>query len=276
MVFDGRRVWRILRVILIGAVAALALLSWWCMRAAGLPPGTLTSDSRVEIVRATDSINFRPRPDDPARTGLIFFPNVLVAPEAYAPMARRLAEAGHHVVIIRLPFRLAPTHRYQSMVFETARGTLTAPARPWVIGGHSRGGKFAAEFVLEQPPAAVAGLALIGTTHPRDRDLSKLPLCVPVLRISGTRDGIANPSEILAFRHNVPGHTGYMEIEGGNNAQFAYYRFHPFDRTATIDRETQQRRLLDGLLMILRQRYIGSGGAQPGSYRPPCPGQPAR
>lgn len=276
MPLDRRRVWRIVRVIVIGAVLALALVSWWGMRAAGLPPGTFASDAGVEIVRATDTIDFRPRPDDPARAGLIFFPNILVAPEAYAPMARRLAELGHHVVIIKLPFRLAPTHAYHRMVFETARGTLTATPRPWVIAGHSRGGKFAAEFVLEQPPASVAGLALIGTTHPRDRNLSGLPACLPVLRISGTRDGIAPPSGIEAFRGNVPAHTRSVVIEGGNNAQFAYYRFQPLDRSATIDRASQQQKLIEALLTILRPQPAPADQSQPGRFGFPCAAEPVR
>jgi pimeloyl-ACP methyl ester carboxylesterase len=275
MPLDRRRVWRLVRILVLALVAGAVFGAWYGMRASGLPPGTFTSDARVEIVRATDTIDFRPRPDDPSRAGLIFFPNILVAPEAYAPMARRLAELGHHVVIVRLPFRLAPTHAYHRMVFETARGTLTAPPRPWVIAGHSRGGKFAAEFVSEQQPASIAGLALIGTTHPRDRDLSGLPLCVPVLRISGTRDGIAPRSEVMAFRRNLPGHTGYLDIEGANNGQFAYYRFQPFDQRASIDRETQQQKLVEGLLMILRQQWMNATESQPGGSRPPCPGQPA-
>lgn len=237
---------------------------WWGFNAKDLPDGVLVSDARVEIVRAQDTINFRPRPDDPAFPGLIFFPGGLVEPEAYAPMARRLAERGHHVVIVRLPFRMAPTHAYHRLVFETARETLTSPPRPWVIGGHSKGGKLAAEFVSEQRPSQIAGLVLIGTTHPRDHDLSKLPLCVPVLRILGTRDGIASPEDAMKNRAMLPPHAGTLEIEGGNHTQFGYYRFQLMDRRPTIDRETQQQQMLDGILMVLRPHYVGGA-------RPPCP-----
>ena len=260
MAVNRRRVWRIIGVILVGGMVAAALVSWWGMRAAGLPETTFISDTRVEIVRGSESIDFRPRPDDLARAGLIFFPNILVAPEAYAPMARRLAELGHHVVIIRLPFRLAPTHAYHEMVFETARGTLTAAPRPWVIAGHSRGGKFAAEFVAEQPPAAVAGLALVGTTHPREIDLSALPPCVPVLKVSASRDGVARESESARFRHNLPPHTRFISIEGGNHTQFGSYRYQLLDKGASIDRETQQRQLIEALLSVLR-RQPASGKA---------------
>src|SRR5688500_12589263 len=174
MAKSRRRVWRVVRLVWITLGLASPFVLWWGFGAKDLPPHALVSDARVEIVRATDTINFRPRPDDPQRPGLIFFPGGLVEPAAYAPMARTLAELGHHVVIVRLPYRLAPTHAYHRLVFDTARETLTSPPRPWVIGGHSRGGKLAAEFASEHPNE-IAGLALIGTTHPRDRDLSKLP-----------------------------------------------------------------------------------------------------
>jgi len=261
----ARRVWRVVRLVWIVLGLASPLVLWWGFNAKDLPPGTLTSDAHVEIVRATDTINFRPRPDDPARPGLIFFPGGLVQPNAYAPMARRLAEQGHHVVIVRLPYRLAPTRAYQQFVFETAAQTLTLPPRPWVIGGHSRGGKLAAEFASEHPNQ-IAGLALIGTTHPKDRDLSALPPCVPVLKISGTHDGIAPAEEADRNRHNLPPHTGYVAIDGGNHTQFGYYRYQLLDRRPAIDRETQQRQLVDALLTVLRPR--GTGGERAG-----CPGR---
>src|SRR5688500_16107180 len=134
MAVERRRVWRIVRIVWITLGIGSVFLMWFGMRAAGLPPGTLTSDGRVEIVRGTETIDFRPRPDDAARAGLIFFPGGMVQPEAYAPMARALAERGHAVVIVRLPFRVAPTPAYQEMTFETARETMRASPRRWVVG----------------------------------------------------------------------------------------------------------------------------------------------
>jgi pimeloyl-ACP methyl ester carboxylesterase len=260
-----RRIWRVVRIVWIVLGVASPFVMWHGFNAVDLPPGTLVSDARVEIVRAQDTINVRPRPDDPARTGLIFFPGGLVEPDAYAPMARRLAEQGHHVVIVRLPYRLAPTHAYHRLVFDTARETLTSPPRPWVIGGHSRGAKLAAEFASEHP-GQIAGLVLIASTHPRDRDLSTLPPCVPVLKIFGTRDGVAPRDEMDKYRGNLPPHTGYLEIEGANHTQFGYYRYQLFGGRPTIDRETQQRKMLEGILMVLRPQYIDGA-------RPACPGR---
>jgi pimeloyl-ACP methyl ester carboxylesterase len=233
----------------LGVSSVVAL--FWGVSAAGLPPGTLVSDARVEIVRGTDTINFRPRPDDPARTGLIFFPGAMVQPEAYAPMARRIAEAGHPVVIVKLPFRLAPTPAYEEMVFSTARETMAASERRWAVGGHSRGGMLATLFANSYPER-IAGLALVGTTHPREISLAQLPASVPVVKIFGTRDGVATADDMRRYAGNLPAHTVFVPIEGGNHRQFGYYRYQLMDGRATIDREEQQRQLVQALLQVLQ------------------------
>ena len=265
MPFNRRRAWKWIRIVWVTLGVGSVVVMGFGMTTLELPPGTLTSDDRVEIVRGGESIDFRPRPADPNRTGLIFFPGGLVAAEAYAPMARRLAEQGHPVSIVRLPYRMAPTPAYEQMAFETARETIAASPRPWVLGGHSRGGMLAARFAHGHRDR-IAGLALVGTTHPREIDLSDLPLCVPVIKISGTRDGVARQSESQKFRHKLPAHTGYQEIEGGNHTQFGYYRYQLLDKRPTITREAQQRQLVEGLLMVLRPQYIGGA-------RPTCPGR---
>lgn len=234
------------------------------MTTTGIPPGTFTSDDKVEIVRGIESIDFRPRPDDPAQTGLIFFPGGLVAAEAYGPMARKLAEQGHPVSIVRLPFRTAPTSAYQEMAFETARATMAASPHPWVIGGHSRGAMLATRFAYTQS-RPIAGLALVGTTHPREIDLSGLSPCTPVLKVSATRDGVARESESAKFRGKLPAHTRFASIEGGNHTQFGYYRYQLLDRRATVDRETQQRQLVEALIGVLRYR---PPAATPGCTQP--------
>lgn len=246
-----RGVWKIIRIVWVTLGVTSVFVMWFGMRRTGLPPNTFVSDVHVEIVRGIESVDFRPRPDDRTRTGLIFFPGGLVAAEAYGPMARRLAEQGHPVSIVRLPYRLAPTPAYQEMTFETARQTMAASARPWVVGGHSRGGMLATLFANAHPDR-IAGLALVGTTHPRDVDLSRLPVCVPVIKISGSRDGVARQSESDKFRNRLPAHTRYVTIEGGNHVQFAYYRYQILDRRPAIDRETQQRQLVEALLSVLR------------------------
>jgi len=63
---------------------------------------------------------------------------------------------------------------------------------------------------------------------------------VPVTKILGTRDGIAELEKSEQTRHNLPGATRWALIEGGNHCQFSFYGFQPGDSTATISRDRQQ------------------------------------
>jgi pimeloyl-ACP methyl ester carboxylesterase len=251
MVSRGRQIWRVVRLVWVTLGVASVLALFWGVGASGLPENTFVSDERVEIVRGTDTIDFRPRPDDPSRAGLLFFPGALVSPDAYAPMARRLAELGHRAVIVRLPFRMAPTPSYEEMAFQTARETMAAAAaRPWVIGGHSRGGMIATRFAAGDPER-FAGLALVATTHPRELNLSWLSM--PVLKIYGSRDGMATPGEVRRYAPNLPPDTTFVEVEGGNHRNFGYYRFQLMDGRAGIPREAQQARLIEALVAFLER-----------------------
>jgi pimeloyl-ACP methyl ester carboxylesterase len=62
-----------------------------------------------------------------------------------------------------MPWRL-PQYNYKkiSTIFDLKTGK-------YIIGGHSQGGKMAAQFVYENPNL-MRGLFLIGTSHPRDMD----------------------------------------------------------------------------------------------------------
>lgn len=250
MVSRRRRIWRVVRIVWITLGVLSPIVLWWGMNSSGVPEGTLVSSETVEIVRAQDTIDFRPRPDDPGRAGLLFFPGALVDPEAYAPMARRLAEAGHRVVIVRLPFRMAPTSGYQQMAFQTVRETMAASPRQWAVGGHSRGGKLATQFAAAFPGSA-AGFALVATTHPRQIDLSGVT--VPVVKIFGSQDGMATPDDMRRYASNLPPHTTFVEIAGGNHRQFGYYRYQLMDGRAGISRAEQQRQMIDALLAFFQQ-----------------------
>jgi pimeloyl-ACP methyl ester carboxylesterase len=90
---------------------------------------------------------------------------------------------------------------------------------------------------------------LIGTSHPRDVDLSALT--IPVTKIAGTRDGLATRAAVEGNRRLLPASTRWIWIEGGNHSQFGWYGFQPLDRRATIDAAAQRaimtRAVLDAL-----------------------------
>jgi pimeloyl-ACP methyl ester carboxylesterase len=157
-------------------------------------------------------------------------------------MAYDLAAKGHRVVLVTVPLRLAFMTWQAEKVWSRTWAALEAnPSRRWVVGGHSRGGRMAAEFVHEYPEE-VAGLLLVGTSHPKRLDLSHERLAV--LKVYGSEDGLASEEEIDQFASNLPDHTEWVRVEGGNHAHFAWYGFQFGDGSAHIARADQHRQLV--------------------------------
>jgi pimeloyl-ACP methyl ester carboxylesterase len=117
-----------------------------------------------------------------------------------------------------------------------------------VAAGHSRGGVVASKLVYQRG-RDLAGLVLIGTSHPRDFSLAGTSL--PVTRVFGTRDTIADVEKLEATRHNLPPGTRFVRIDGGNHSQFGQYGFQPGDWPATIDRAAQHRMTVEAIFSTL-------------------------
>ena len=93
------------------------------------------------------------------------------------------------------------------------------------------------------------GLVLIGTTHPRDVDLSTLT--ASVTKVVGTRDGLAKRTAVEANRAKLPAATRWVWIEGGNHSQFGWYGFQPGDRRATIAAAAQRATMIQAVIDAL-------------------------
>jgi pimeloyl-ACP methyl ester carboxylesterase len=118
----------------------------------------------------------------------------------------------------------------------------------WVIAGHSVGGVVTCRIASEHAEL-LSGIALLGTVHPRDVDLSHL--VIPVTKVTATNDGLATSAEVRANAKKLPPQTRWIEIEGGNHSQFGYYGFQLGDNRAAISREVQQAQTVNALLELL-------------------------
>ena len=121
----------------------------------------------------------------------------------------------------------------------------------WVVSGHSLGAALAARMVHANP-AGVSALVLIGTTHPKEDDLSALQ--IPVTKVYATNDGVAPYHRIQATKHLLPRHTRWVEIRGGNHSQFGHYGHQIMDGRATISRTTQQAITRSSIIEALHAR----------------------
>ena len=247
----GKRPSRLLRVaafaLLALAVLVIAALVWLNRPVGELMPeaeSALVSDLAVSVKR-NPWLVFEPN-ERAASQGFIFYPGGRVAPEAYAPLARALAENGKLAVIVPMPLNLAILNPDAASAVIAAYSQLST----WVIGGHSLGGVMAARYAYENPHA-VSGLVLLAAYPESHIDLS--PRRLAVTTIYGDRDGLATVLEIENSFSRLPTHARKILIAGGNHAQFGWYGPQAGDLAADISRQDQQDQVISAVMRILRE-----------------------
>ena len=218
-------------------------------RTRGVPDGTLRSSPTLSVSDGATVLEFLPTSSD-GKAALVFICGSGVSAHAYAPLLRPIAEAGYAVFVVKLPYRFAPLASHKQAAVKRA---LQIPAAHpeishWVVSGHSLGGALACR-VAQSAPEAFSAMVLVGTTHPKQNDLSSLPM--PVTKVYASNDGVAPPDRTLANKRLLPKDTQWVEIKGGNHSQFGYYGHQLFDGKATISRETQQSTTRSALLEAL-------------------------
>lgn len=196
----------------------------------------IQDDGKINVEVTEDFYKFTPKED--TKFVLFFYPGAMVEPKAYVPLCRKISESNIEVYLIRMPWRLA-TKGYNKPkelnLFEDSSKT-------YILSGHSQGAKMAAQFTYENPQL-VDKLVLIGTTHPRDISLANSK--IPILKIYGGNDGVADEKTILENRNKLPWNAKLLKIDGANHAQFGYYGYQLGDSNASITREQQQKQTLE-------------------------------
>lgn len=238
-----RRHWPTAAIILAAVLVVVGGLGYlWLTNLVDPMPETevaLVSDDAVTV--ATDPwLTFTP--STVSDTGFVFYPGGRVPAQAYAPPLRAIAQAGHLVVAVPMPFGLA--------VLAPDAADQVIEAYPdierWVIGGHSLGGAMAAGYVAGHD---MDGLSLWAAYPAGDVDLSEVE--IPVSSVPASEDGLATPDEIEASVAHLPDDTVFTEIEGGNHAQFGWYGPQDGDGVATITRVEQQGQVVAATLALI-------------------------
>ena len=182
------------------------------------------------------------------KNGLIFYPGGLVAPEAYAPVLRKIAESGVLVVITPMPLNLA--------IFDTNEANAVMEAYPgiasWVLAGHSLGGA-AAGIYAENNPDKIDGLAVWDSYPPDSADLSDNDIAV--ISIHGTTNGVPNTDNFDDKRNLVPADTIFAPIEGASHAQFGDYGPQKGDVVPVISLAEQHERVVVLMLGFLDEVF---------------------
>ena len=204
---------------------------------------TFDRNSEISIIESGDKITFSAA-SDVKRIEVIFFQGGLADPKAYAPLCRRIAENGFTCHLIKMEWRL-PQYDYEKItkMFDLNTGQ-------YVIGGHSQGAKMAAQFVYENPNI-MKGLFLLGTSTPKDIDLSNFS--IPTIKLYAENDGLASVEEVMKFKDKLPKNTKLILIQGGNHSQFGFLGRLFLDDKPSISLEEQQQRTLEALVSFLNE-----------------------
>jgi pimeloyl-ACP methyl ester carboxylesterase len=235
----------LLGLLVVLLLAAAGFTAWGLTPSAPMPEATaaLQSDGLV-TVKTGDLLEFTPASGSP-QTGFIFYPGGHVDYRAYAPLARALAGRGFVVIIPRMPLNLA-------VLAPAKAGEIirSNPAiRNWAVGGHSLGGAMAANY-LKTNPGTAKGLIFLAAYPASSDDLTQSGL--KVLSISASLDGLATPAKIDASRSLLPADTIWLEITGGDHAQFGWYGPQAGDNPAEIGREAQQTQVIESIATFLK------------------------
>lgn len=221
------RVRKLLRwMLVIPAALLIAVIGFvvWGLTPLGPSPSALQAlrtDGSVRVSHAKEGWVFAPV-NGKAAHGLVFYPGGRVDVRSYAPYARAVAARGFLVVLVPMPLSLA--------VLNPAAADRTIDLHPeistWTVGGHSLGGAMAAQYAGDHLDA-VNGLVLLAAYPPDTADSSKSSLVVSSL--VGSQDGVINRTTWQSARRLLPEDTRYLEIAGGNHAQFGDYGMQPGD-----------------------------------------------
>lgn len=211
-------------------ILLISILGWVSSsyKALELAQEALISDNNVEV-SIGDFISFTPKSVEPTK-GFIFYPGAKVDAKAYAPLAKAIAEHGYEVVIVDMPlnFAMINPNKAEKVIKEYPN------IQSWTIGGHSLGGVAASKFAIES--TKIDGLVLLAS-YPMGDQLKDLG--VDVLSIWGSKDGVLNYTNLIESKSKLPIDTTYVEIEGGNHAQFGDYGSQKGDHDAIISQQEQ-------------------------------------
>lgn len=202
---------------------------------------TVSTES-VEVFEESFGTRFKPI-NKQKSSGIIFYPGAKVEPEAYSPLAFRLAEEGYMTVIVEMPFNLA--------VIDKDRGKKVIDfyegVEHWYIGGHSLGGAMAGSFAYEYNNI-IDGVFFLGA-YPV-KDLSEKGL--DVLLINGSLDTIIDDKRLKEAKDLIPKNSLNIIISGGNHSQFGAYGLQKKDQEAEISFKEQLEQTVKQVIKLVK------------------------
>lgn len=202
------------------------------------PSGVLAETVDVSTIKE-DGQGLIFQPESPNGKGIILYQGAKVEEQAYAYLGQSLSEQGFVVSIPTLPlnFAILNSNVAKEVIEEHEE------VEEWVLGGHSLGG-VAASFYAEHPSSKLKGLFFLGAYPASDFSTSDLAM----LSIYGEQDGLTTLEDIEKSRSQFSHDATFVEIKGGNHAQFGLYGDQKGDDQAEIEPLEQQHQVIEALI----------------------------
>jgi dienelactone hydrolase len=194
----------------------------------------LQSDDYVNVIQQTGLVTFIPLNVKP-ETGFILYPGAGVDFRSYAPALHQISAQGYRVFVPFMPFNLAFFN------VNAAKGIIAdnPEINNWAVGGHSLGGLLAYQYAVKDTD--IDGM-IFWASYPNGDQL--IDRNIPVLSLSASLDGLATPADIDQSRVLLPSDAYFIEIQGGNHAQFGAYGAQSGDNPATISFQKQTAQII--------------------------------
>ncbi|AIY04303.1 hypothetical protein Plano_0338 [Planococcus sp. PAMC 21323] len=178
------------------------------------------------------------QPESPNGKGIILYQGAKVEKEAYAYLGQSLSKKGFVVSIPQLPlnFGILGAGTADDVIDEYKE------VEEWFVGGHSLGG-VAASFYAETPSPKLKGLYFLGSYPASDFSQSDLAM----LSIYGELDGLSQVEDIEDNKKLFVEDSVFVEIVGGNHAQFGLYGEQKGDNSAEITPLEQQDQVIEAI-----------------------------
>lgn len=199
----------------------------------------LLTDDRVLVTDVQQGYGFEPLGVELVEPSIVFYPGGLVKPASYSPLARALAEQGHRVYIVKMPFNLAIFGQNKADTFLEHH-----PNESFVIGGHSLGGAFASRYAAEHPDK-LKGIFYLASYADEGGSIRTTDLSA--LQITGSADGVMNTEVWEKSKSHLPAETTFVSIDGGNHGQFGSYGMQKGDNAPAITEEEQLGQIVQAL-----------------------------
>lgn len=183
---------------------------------------------------------FQPKNESNGK-GIVIYPGALVEPLSYSYIGNELSKEGYLVAIPDVNLNLSITENNKADEFILKNDQI----KEWYVAGHSMGGVSAA-FYAEEKQELVDGVIFLGSYPSKSTDLSDNNQ--KILSIYAENDGLTTIEDIEDSKKNLPKDAIFVEIDGGNHANFGIYGEQKGDKEAEITTKEQQDKIIEAII----------------------------